>query len=93
MFCQFGGNKIETESESTTLLSEKAVKIVKPSFFEHRSTTLLIYFTCRLYKKWILLSGVCKLQNDVRREEPLRKVTCTGVFRPIRPDGKTYFSK
>ena len=93
MFCQFGSNKVQTESESTTFLSEIAVKIIKPSFYEHPNTTLLIYLPCRLNKKWIVLSGVWKLQNDVRREEPLREVTCTDAFRPIRLDRKTIFSK
>ena len=51
MFCQFGSNKVEIESESTTRLSEIAVKIVKPSFYEHQSSTLLIYLTCRVNKK------------------------------------------
>ena len=77
-FFNFGSNKVEKESESTTLLSEIAVKTVKPSFYEHRSTLLLINLSCTLNKTWILLSGVWKLQNDVRREEPLRAVTCTG---------------
>ena len=31
--CHFGSNKVETEPESTTLLSEIALKIVKPSFY------------------------------------------------------------
>ena len=93
MFCQCGSNKVETESESTTLLSEIAIKIVKPSFYEHLSTPLLINLTCRLNKKWILLSAVWKLQNDVKHKEPLREITCTGVFRPIRPyRKKTNFS-
>ena len=42
-FCQFGSNKVETEAESTTLLSDIAVKNSKTIFYEHRNTTLLIY--------------------------------------------------
>ena len=34
-FIQFGSNKVETESESTTLLSEIAVKDSETSFYEH----------------------------------------------------------
>ena len=89
---QFGSNKVETESESTTLLSEKAVKIiVKPSVYEHRSITLMIYLTCRLDKKWVCcpVCGSCRMTSDVKTA----KGSNTGVFKPIRPDGKTNFSK